>query len=268
MTEGVLHVHSEYSYDAKIPLAELKAAFLKAGLRFACMTEHTDDLSPAAAESFIRKCEALSDDHFTFIPGFEMPYLGTHILLLGVHQYTFNEHDLRGSLEQAVTQGARAIIAHPHRNGFRVDEIMHTYCIGTEVWNSQYDGKRFPRPWALSWFRKLRKKHANFFAFGGIDMHRHAHFGGPRLRLFDHQADERSILAALSSGSYRISRDSLAITPEGHVHGLSGLKLWTVGTLSLALLWIARLASSGAHRFGLRNSGSYRRIHTWLRKRL
>jgi len=268
MIEGILHAHSEYSYDAKVPLEVLKAAFLKEGFRFACMTEHTDDLSPEAAQAFIHACERLSDENFTFLPGFEMPYLNTHILLLGVHHYTFDQHDLRGSLERATAQGARAVIAHPYRNGFRVDDVMHTYCIGAEVWNSQYDGKQFPRPWAISWFRKLRKHHSNFYAFGGMDLHRLSHLGGPRLRIDSDDLQEDAILSALSAGHFRTVQGAKEITASGHAIHLSSLKLWIVGTLSLLVIQLARKGSSLAHRIGLHRITRYRRLHTWIRRHL
>ena len=78
--KGILHCHSTYSYDAKLSLPELKKLLQKKGLSFACMTEHTDELTKERAVAFVEECRSLSDGSFIFIPGFEVPYKHAHIL--------------------------------------------------------------------------------------------------------------------------------------------------------------------------------------------
>lgn len=47
------------------------------------MTEHTDTLTPELAEDFVRECDRLCDETFRFVPGFEVPFEGAHVLMVG-----------------------------------------------------------------------------------------------------------------------------------------------------------------------------------------
>ena len=86
--KGALHIHSDYSYDAKMTLVELKDLFVNNGLSFALMTEHTDEMCKERAERFINECRHLSDDTFVFVPGFEVPYKSTHVCPLELCLHT------------------------------------------------------------------------------------------------------------------------------------------------------------------------------------
>lgn len=265
---GVLHVHSRYSYDADIPLAELKQVFVSSGLRFACVTEHTDELDSARAQAFIRECQELSDEAFLFIPGFEMPYLGTHILLVGAFSYAFDKSDLRGSLRRFVSDGAVAVIAHPHRNGFRVDDLMMDNCIGTEIWNSQYDGKYAPRPGALTWFRSLRERKPGFRALAGIDLHRSSHVGGPHIEMQVADLTSGSVLQNMKEGDYSLRGRASIISSDGVLEWPTPFGAALFGYSTLMIVQAARLLSRLAKALGLQNNHLFRGARDALRKHL
>lgn len=265
---GIIHAHSRYSYDAKESLADLKTAFAAAGLRFACMTEHTDGLSLQSAEAFIRECHELSDDNFLFIPGFEMPYLGTHILLLGAETFPFREHDLRGSLASFTEAGALAVIAHPHRNGFHTDDFMLKHCAAAEVWNSQYDGKRYPRPGALSLLARLRRGKPGMKALAGIDLHRMSHFGGPSLRLNAERVDRDGVIAVLRQGDYVIEGRNSRIASDGTLLSPPRWQLVPLALAGMAAVRAAHAASHAAKVLGLHRTRWFSALRDKLRKHL
>lgn len=234
---GVLHLHSNYSYDAKLSLAELREILRARGLSFALMTEHTDELTEERARAFVRECEALSDDSFVFIPGFEVSYKDTHILMPGSRMFLTNH----ASEEEVVAwrkESALAILAHPHRNGYRTSHIPEGVLDGIEVWNAQYDGKRFPRNGGRELYKKLRSENPSLLAFAGWDFHREAHAGGPVLVIELPSFSEASILEALKKGAYTLDSDAVSLGSDGRL--LAGDAL-AVSLSSSATVFLIRL---------------------------
>jgi predicted metal-dependent phosphoesterase TrpH len=205
---GILHCHSTYSYDAKLSLRELRELFIVNGLHFVCMTEHTDELTRERAAAFVAECDALSDETFRFIPGFEVPYgKGTHILMIGMREFLGSYAPDINALRVWTRHTPFVVLAHPVRNRFSVDDGLLSVLHGLEVWNQQYEGKRVPRTRSLRLFDILRAKKQSLVATGGVDFHRSEHFGGPFVTLNVDSLIEREILERLKSGVYTISSD-------------------------------------------------------------
>lgn len=202
---GVLHCHSNYSYDAKLSLREIKALFLSHGLSFACMTEHTDELTPERAASFVAECDALSDSSFCFIPGFEVPYRRVHILMIGMRAFHEPYVATLEVLRKWSREATFVVLAHPVRNKFEVEPKLLEQLDGLEVWNQQYEGKRVPRTRSLRLFETLRHQKPLLVATGGLDFHRQEHFGAPVITLTVETLNEQSILEKLKNGAYTIS---------------------------------------------------------------
>ena len=53
---GVAHIHSTYSFDGKLALAEVARFLQGKGLQFALMAEHTEGLEPQRIREFIDEC--------------------------------------------------------------------------------------------------------------------------------------------------------------------------------------------------------------------
>ena len=212
--KGVCHVHSRYSYDGKHTLEELRELFTARGISFALMSEHTDHLTPESAELFLRECEALSDSDFLFIPGFEVPYLGNHVLALAASRYP-SSFDASEMLKEFHAQGALLVLAHPHRNNFQTDTFLKNNLLGIEVWNSQYDGIHAPRSQAMQLFRGLGKEER--YAFGSIDFHRSEHVGGPCLISEIPILRREAVVESIRDGAYVISRGPVTVNSRGEV---------------------------------------------------
>lgn len=258
--EGVSHVHSSYSYDGKNTLKELRGAFLARGIRFALMSEHTDGLESGAARRFIQECRSLSDGEFVFVPGFEAPYLGTHVLAYGVSEYIEGPSD--ECLRKWKAQGALLVVAHPHRNGYKTDRFLQENLDGVEIWNSQYDGIYAPRSGARGLFKRLTAMSSSISAWGGIDLHRLTHINGPRLALDAETLSESGVLARLRGRNFQIKRGSVLLDADGKVS--SGRFLGFLGIVMPAVVGCLRSASSLLAKIGIRSFP----LKSWLRSRI
>ena len=210
---GVMHMHSTHSYDGKLSLSELKALLLEHGYSFACMSEHTDEMTAKGAEAFVAECRALSDDTFVFVPGFEVPYKDAHILQYGstdfLGQFADRDRLLAWSAEAPLT-----ILAHPVRNQFVLDSAMEEAIDGVEIWNQQYDGKLVPRTRAANLLRDLRTADQNLIATGGVDFHRREHLGPPQTVMELSELSDSAILEALGSNRFSFGAEALLIDPD------------------------------------------------------
>ncbi len=263
---GLLHLHSHYSYDGQETLSQIKHELVSSGISFACMTEHVDTLNASQAEKFIRECQELSEKNFVFIPGFEVPYLGTHIIIIGAHTFKYNPDTIPQSIQEWVEAGAFAIIAHPHRNGFKIDNFMLENTIGSEIWNSQYDGKVAPRPRALSWFHSLKKKKDSYRAFGSVDMHRFDHLGGPQLIVEAPYPLEEFIVSSLRNGSYHIQRKDVRLSSSGILMDGSPLLLSLRGWLSVGWITAGKKINRVLKFFGLASFPFFRSLRKAIRR--
>ncbi len=210
--KGILHCHSTYSYDAKLSLSELKELLQKNGVRFVCMTEHTDELTKERATEFIAECERLSDDSFLCIPGFEVPYLSAgqggehaHILMIGTRTFHEVYAPTIDILKHWTADASFVVLAHPVRNQFIVDDGLLEEIDALEVWNQQYEGKRVPRVRSLKLFDSLHNIKPSLVATGGVDLHRREHFGAPLITLSVDECSESAILEKLKIGAFLVS---------------------------------------------------------------
>lgn len=212
---AVQHVHSTYSYDGKESLSRLKELFVEQGVNCVLMTEHTDELTEQKAEMFVTECKKLSDEEFIFIPGFEVPYKKSHILMLGAHEFVAPKAD-ELSLRRWRDKADLAVLAHPHRNNFVIDMAMRDVIDGIEVWNAQYDGKIAPRFSSLALVEETPSLEGDsLLRFGGLDLHRKEHLEGPVLEMEVEALVEQDILVALSAGEYIISCSGVYIPSKG-----------------------------------------------------
>lgn len=248
---GILHAHSTYSYDGKLTLPELKTLFISRGLRFVCMSEHTDKLTPKTAAAFVAECRALSDDQFVFVPGFEVPYKNTHVLMFGATKFISNFAD-NIQLGGWAIGTPFVVLAHPQRNKFIVDEILESVLDGVEVWNQQYDGKKVPRLRSLQLLETLRKKKEDLIATGGIDFHRVEHLGAPVIQLDITQLSEVNIIAALKRGAFTFGNTDVSVPGVGTWQEGEGFFFKVKSLMSTAFIWWGKKVNAALAIFGLK----------------
>jgi hypothetical protein len=209
------------------------------GVSFCCLTEHTDEMSLEQAQLFVQECKMLSTSQFVFIPGFEVPYLKAHILLVGTEvflgQYADGEMLKIWSKASALT-----ILAHPVRNAFIVDEVMGQVLDGIEIWNQQYEGKLVPRQRSVRLLKALQKKNQSLLATGGLDFHRKEHFGSPLYTIDIQNLTSDAILFALKNGEYSFGREGVSVSSTGFWKGDMSFRSKFQSTLSICIIVLGK----------------------------
>ena len=248
---GVLHIHSTYSYDGKVPLRELKKLFVQQGLQFACMSEHTDKLTDEQAAAFAAECRKLSDETFVFVPGFEVPYKDAHVLHLGTDTFICQFAD-ENSLQLWREVTPLVVLAHPVRNHFKIDQTLEEVIDGVEIWNQQYEGKHAPRFRSLSFYKALQQKNPSLIATGGLDLHRVDHLGSPTVVLDTEELSEASILLALKNGLFLVESRNLSVTARAEWQvGNKRLAWWRSG-ISIIIINLGKFVNATLARLGWR----------------
>ncbi len=263
--KAILHTHSTYSYDAKLSLPELKSLLQQNGVSVACMTEHTDELTKERARIFVEECERLSDDTFMFIPGFEIPYRRTHILLVGMREFFGSYAPELPALHLSTRKASFVVLAHPVRNAFSVEDGLLEQIDALEVWNQQYDGKRVPRTRSLRLLEKLRAKKPTLLATGGVDFHRKEHFGAPIVTLSVDTFTESAITQKLKTGAYVISSEHarfFGTLPNIHE---TIKKHWFDSRISVSIVFVGKWVNRTLRMFGISLPKSLKQL---VRKRI
>jgi len=232
--KGVCHVHSIHSYDGRVSLSKIKELFLKNGLQFVCMTEHTDWMTEDKVRSFIEECQKLSDDNFLIIPGFEFSYGKSHILMIGSDKF-ISQGDEKSTLLKWAEKTGFVVLAHPHKNNYKIDETVKSLIDAVEVWNSQYDGKYAPRFRSFGLLKKLQKE-KRFEAFAGLDFHREEHLGGPILFVNVNTFSNFAILNAIKTGDYTFGKKEVIFSSKGEIQEGNLKKLYVQSFFSIKLI--------------------------------
>jgi hypothetical protein len=237
--KGISHVHSKYSHDGEISLAELKEYFKQKGFKFLLLTEHLHDVSEEKIRQIIDDCHSLNDDEFIIVPGLELDHNNKHFLIIGIDgsQNTSEELIKRSSPNKLI------IWAHPFFTGRpSLDDILNYPLDGLEIWNSVYDGKIFPRWGALKLLGKLCKE-KKLLGFCGIDLHRFSHAGGPFIGLEVRNFSQDDILSNLKAGKFFMQRNSMIVGPGGSLISGQKIKVKLLSPLICWLLGLIRFAS-------------------------
>jgi hypothetical protein len=151
LVKAAMHAHSEWSYDARMPLEEVAALFARHGYDVVFMCEHDRGFTAERKEAYDAACADASRVGALLVPGIEyadapdrvhtpvwgpLPFLGEGIPTAEV-------------LLAARNSRCAAVIAHPvRREAWRVIEPEWLQmCAGIEIWTRKWDGWA-PNRWA------------------------------------------------------------------------------------------------------------------------
>lgn len=216
MLKGALHIHSTYS-DGEFTLAELRELFVRAGCRFACVTDHADSFDAGKLEAYRGECAARSDARFQFIPGLEYGCAHRmHVLGYGTTAL-IDSTDPQEVIRRIAAAGGIAVIAHPKDEAFGAIERFEMLPKGIEVWNSKYDGRYAPRPGTFALLARMRARRPDMTAFYGQDLHWRRQYHGMFTLVGCHAPDRTAVLGALGRGDYVGMKDGLELPPTGEV---------------------------------------------------
>src|SRR3974377_1172913 len=166
---AAVHVHSEWSYDARWSLAKLASAFERRGCSVILAAEHDRDFSEERFQEYRRDCAAVSSDKFLIVPGIEYsdPTNTTHVLVWGDVPFIGEGLPTGDLLAAAHALGGIAVLAHPWRKDAwsTFDPEWTQYLFGIELWNRKSDG------WCPEKRVALTLKRSSLLPFVSLDFH-------------------------------------------------------------------------------------------------
>lgn len=169
IANGIVHCHSELSYDCRTPLEALRDLFTRQGLQFAAMTDHDRGLTPDGFRDFVGRCAALSDERFVFVPGIEVRCAGG-AEIAGVGLSELPEPGEPEAVVRRVRElGGYAIWVHPRKRAKAIGHVID--CDALEVLNGKLDGVFAPDLGLVRLVRQERARGRKTHAMFGLDMH-------------------------------------------------------------------------------------------------
>lgn len=203
---GILHNHSMYSREGCYPLAVLRQRWASQ-LDFAAMTEHAEKITAEDFAAYIQECEALSDEHFRFIPGLEVATDSGDMLLLGCRTYIRTTDPLQVLKEAG---DCLILLAHPEENRMLPNVLEQVH--GFEGWNTKRMGSFMPPfDWLKCWKPLLRP---NQIITGGNDIHT-VDFKRKAITLVRSTSrSEKDILSSIKQGHFMTSNGIFSLSSQ------------------------------------------------------
>ena len=167
--KGIIHCHSDASYDSSIPLEELCAALQASGFNFVALTEHTKNLTSERYINLVETCGELSSSSFLVIPGLEVRLDdGNEIAAIGVDKL-IKETLWAPVVAQIRNLGGYAIWVHPRKRCHQ--NVAYYDCDAIEVLNGKVDGTTAPDLSLLRQARRARMSGKDVHVIFGPDLH-------------------------------------------------------------------------------------------------
>jgi hypothetical protein len=150
--KAAFHAHSDWSYDGRLPLAEVSRLFADAGYDAAFMCEHDVGFTPDRKRAYDEACAEASANGALLVPGIEYgdPDNRVHVPVWGPVPFLGEEQSTLRVLHATRDSGGAAVIAHPvRREAWRlITPAWLELCAGIEIWTRKWDGWA-PNPWAV-----------------------------------------------------------------------------------------------------------------------
>lgn len=141
---AAVHVHSSWSYDAEVPLAELAEAFCGRGYDVVFMAEHDRGFSHQRWQDYREECADASREGLLLVPGVEYadPEDRIHVPVWGCSEFLGAGVPTTELLQRVTEFGGFAVLAHPaRRDAWEViDPAWYPDIGGIEVWTRKWDG--------------------------------------------------------------------------------------------------------------------------------
>ena len=180
---GIAHAHSTRSFDGHFSYGELRTIFRKAGLDFACMTEHIEELSQRDIDGILDDCARHSDRHFLFVPGIEMDCFT--IYFLGIDSAAVDFRDNRTIFDSLRPRASLCVLSHPIKAKYHYPDWVLRQCDAVEILNTKHDGRFYFRPQSQRLLRRVRSEHPQVVPVVGMDFHHLDHLSGIHMRCLD-----------------------------------------------------------------------------------
>ena len=230
---GILHVHSNLSYDGQNTLAEIASFAKRRGYRFVGLSEHSDTFDQHKMAHLVDECRRRSDASLLMVPGLEFTCdHNLHLLALGIEYYTdVTNPALVARFVKA--QGGLAILSHPSRYGYQIPSGLEMLLDGIEVWNAAYDGRFLPNDRSIRLWKALHARNNSLRAFGTQDLHTIRDHRHVRVSVRCNRLTRDTILQSLKNGDFVISNSYVRLRSDSSP---GWMKLKAIGAAHRAYL--------------------------------
>lgn len=141
---AAFHVHSEWSYDAKLPLEAVAALFRRHRYDAVFMCEHDRGFSAERLQTYVAACEPASLAGPLLVPGIEYADADdlVHIPVWGDVPFLGEGVPTARLVHAAAAHNGVCVLAHPRRRNAweTVDPAWLALCSGIEIWTRKWDG--------------------------------------------------------------------------------------------------------------------------------
>lgn len=167
---AAFHVHSEWSYDAKLTLEEIATLFRDQGCDVVFMCEHDRGFSTERMQTYIEACREASTIGPLLVPGIEYadPQDRVHVPVWGPVPFLGEAVPTTELLRAVDAHGGAAVLAHPvRRDAWQIfEQEWLQLSSGIEIWTRKWDG------WAPNRRACRMAAEAGLVGVGALDLHR------------------------------------------------------------------------------------------------
>lgn len=242
---GAIHLHSTFSHDGTLTVAELAALYIRNNYQFIAITEHAEDIDEQSASRLLDQCLEHSHGQFCVIPGTEFSCGEFHMLGIATVTRTRQANAL-AAIETIHRCGGIAVLAHPKLFNWNCPPSILRMIDAVEIWNVNYDGKFLPSTKALSGFAAMRRVNPGLLAVAGHDLHRRESFYDVAIEMDTPSVSTDSILENLRRGHYEIRSRFFRTGPDA---GVSPAKATCLRLMSEQLRHVRRARALALGRF-------------------
>jgi predicted metal-dependent phosphoesterase TrpH len=116
---GALHVHSTFSHDGTLTIAELGRLYARRGFQFIAIGEHSQDMDAEKVRELVEQSPSASNAGLLIVSGIEFTCStpGMHILGVGARDVAPDADPLTAA-RIIREHGGFAVLAHPGRFGW------------------------------------------------------------------------------------------------------------------------------------------------------
>lgn len=234
--EGLFHVHSSFSADGKLGLAELKTECVRRGMRFMVVTDHAEDLGAVELRDYVSQCRLLSGRGFLAVPGleFRLPEMDeTHLIVAGWDDPHPGEYVPAPEICAGAVAGRNVnlvVLAHPFKTNppRPLPPEIEAGLDAVEVWNASCDSRYLPDYRAIRIYRDLKSRRPGLVGIGGLDLHDSSGFRGLRIRLRGECRTAAELVSRLKAGEFENVGAYLSMRSSPD-YGRAALALLSVG---------------------------------------
>ncbi|MDY2587082.1 PHP domain-containing protein [Winogradskyella aquimaris] len=173
MVKGILHVHSDFSYDGINSIEEIANWAKSEKIDFVILTEHDNDFNDEKFDSYLEECRKNSNN-IIIVPGIEYSFgkkRHIHINVFGIDQFLNTNNtieDIPRFLKTVKSLNGIAVLNHPKSIVKELGFIDLSSLFGVELWNTKSDFLYSPDPRT---YKLVKEKLMNKAVFVTSDIH-------------------------------------------------------------------------------------------------